>query len=128
LSTNEINDPRIMIIIDIAQYALAIIVGVLLSYKMVLSFFALKNVKISDLKTDKQRKFAIVIPAHNEEKFISKTLYSLFALVYPKNLYDLIVVADNCSDNTAQVARSLGATVIERNNNQKRGKGYALRW
>ncbi|HEX6983576.1 MAG TPA: glycosyltransferase family 2 protein [Balneolaceae bacterium] len=117
-----------MIIFEIAQYCFAVVTGVLLGYQMMLSFSALKGRKIEDFKTDRQRKFAIVIPAHNEEKVIAKTLYSLGALVYPKNLYDLIVVADNCTDNTAKIAGNLGATVLERTNKEKRGKGYALRW
>lgn len=117
-----------MIILEIVQYFFAAVIGVLLGYQMILSFSALKGKKIKDFSTNRQRKFAIVIPAYNEEKVIAKTLYSLFALVYPKNLFDLIVVADNCTDNTAKIANSLGATVLERTNSEKRGKGYALRW
>lgn len=117
-----------MIIHDLIQYILAGILGFLLGYQMLLSFFALRGKKIGTFTSDRCRKFAIVIPAHDEEKVIAKTLYSLSGLVYPKNLYDLIVVADNCTDDTAQIARNLGARVLERRDDRKRGKGYALRW
>ena len=47
---------------------------------------------------------------------------------YPKALYDVYVIADNCTDSTAKVARRHGANVYERFNKDKRGKGYALEW
>lgn len=117
-----------MNIIAVVQYILASVMGVLLGYQMVLSFIALGGKKIRDFSSKKERKFAIVIPAHNEEKVLAKTLYSLFALVYPKNLYEIFVVADNCSDSTAKIAKNIGATVLERENEEKKGKGFALRW
>lgn len=117
-----------MIIYEVIQYVLIALGGGLLGYQMLLSFLALKGKEISDFGTERQRKFVIVIPAHNEEKVIAKTLYSLFGLVYPKNLYQLVVVADNCTDNTARIARKLGAKVLERTHKYKRGKGFALRW
>lgn len=68
--------------------------------------------------------FAILIPAHNEEKQIEKTLSPLVeALEKPQKI---VVIADNCEDNTASLARQMGVTVLERNNLQQRGKGYAL--
>ena len=73
-------------------------------------------------------RFAVVIPAHNEEMVIAATLDSLSRQSYPKDLYEVIVVADNCSDPTALIARDLGVTVMERSNLQERGKGYALAW
>lgn len=117
-----------MLFIDIIQYSLVSIFGLLLGYQLLLSLLALKTNKISNYKTEKNRKFAIVLPAHDEAKILSKTLYSLFGLVYHKNLYDVIVVADNCNDKTAQIARDMGAIVLERDEPEKRGKGYALRW
>lgn len=117
-----------MIVFDLLQYGLASVLGILLGYQMILSFVALRGRNREEFPVEKERKFAIVIPAHNEEKVISKTLYSLFGLIYPKNLCDIIVVADNCTDNTAKIARKLGAEVMERTNEQNKGKGYALRW
>lgn len=69
-------------------------------------------------------RIAIVIPAHNEADGIGQCLRTLIdAGASPR---DLIVVADNCTDNTAAAARALGATVLERFNAEERGKGYAL--
>lgn len=70
--------------------------------------------------------FAIIIPAHDEEAVIAKTLQSCLDLDYPRDRYDIFVVADNCSDKTADVARSYGVEVLERHNTAQRGKGYAL--
>jgi cellulose synthase/poly-beta-1,6-N-acetylglucosamine synthase-like glycosyltransferase len=67
---------------------------------------------------------AILMPAHNEAIGIGDTLAGLI----PKldDLTRLIVIADNCSDDTARIARDAGATVIERHDASQRGKGHAL--
>lgn len=71
-----------------------------------------------------KQKTAILIPAHNEESVISHTLKNLQGLV---NCSDqVIVIADNCQDKTAQIVRDHGFTAIERTNEKERGKGYAL--
>lgn len=67
-----------------------------------------------------------VIPAHNEETGIASTVQSLHSADYPADRRRVIVVADNCKDATAERARAAGATVLERFNDEKRGKGYAL--
>lgn len=72
--------------------------------------------------------FLILIPAHNEEKLLPRLLQSVAALDYPPTSYAAHVVADNCSDQTAAVARQMGATVHERTDTQLRGKGPALQW
>lgn len=117
-----------MIIIEIIQYTIGAILGIILGYQVVLSLLAIRGRTISSFETEQKRKFAIVIPAHNEEQVLPRSLYSLFGLVYPKKLYDLIVVADNCTDQTARIAKKMGAKVLERTHPEKRGKGYALRW
>ena len=67
---------------------------------------------------------AVLVPAHNEASIITSTLASVGAQM---RVHDrLLVVADNCSDDTAQLARRAGAEVVERHNDQLRGKGYAL--
>ncbi|HEY4014160.1 MAG TPA: glycosyltransferase family 2 protein [Polyangiaceae bacterium] len=71
-------------------------------------------------------RFDIVVPAHNEEKNIASTVRSLLATDYPPEMRRVIVVADNCSDATAERARAAGATAIERKDPSRRGKGYAL--
>lgn len=67
---------------------------------------------------------AILVPAHNEAMVIGSTLESLLPQVGDKK--SIIVIADNCNDKTAEIANQQGVTVIERYNNQQRGKGYAL--
>ena len=114
--------------LEIIFFALFVLTALLLGYQLLLGLLALSAKMITSFETEKSRKFAIVVPAHNEEKIISKTVYSLSGLIYPKRNYEVFVIADNCTDNTAKVASSLGATVLERTNTEKTGKGYALRW
>jgi cellulose synthase/poly-beta-1,6-N-acetylglucosamine synthase-like glycosyltransferase len=75
-----------------------------------------------------RRRFALLVPAHDEESTIGRLLASTAALEYPANRFDVVVVADNCTDRTAEVAREAGAQVEERHDRSARGKGYALRW
>jgi len=72
------------------------------------------------------RRFRFVVPAHNESAGITETVQSLRAVDYPSELFEIVVVADNCSDDTAEKAAAAGATVMVRNDTEKRGKGYAL--
>lgn len=74
------------------------------------------------------KQFALVIAAHNEEAVIGQLVDNLKKLDYPKELYEIFIVADNCTDNTAGIAREAGAQVFERFNRQQRGKGFALEW
>lgn len=72
------------------------------------------------------RRFRFVVPAHNESAGIGSTVESLLGVDYPKELFEVLVVADNCQDDTAEQARKAGATVLERHDTERRGKGYAL--
>lgn len=71
-------------------------------------------------------RFVYVIPAHDEEEGIAATVKSVLASEYPKELFRVLVVADNCSDATAARAREAGAEVLVRHDTERRGKGYAL--
>ena len=78
-------------------------------------------------KTKRMYRYAILIPGRNEEKVIPHLIASIKGQNYPSELLDIFVIADNCTDNTAQVSREAGAYhVIERFDNKKIGKGYAL--
>lgn len=77
---------------------------------------------------DPRFRFALLIPAHNEELLLPRLLDSLTRLDYPRDRCDIYVVADNCTDSTASVASRLGAQVHERRDEQAWGKGYALQW
>lgn len=74
------------------------------------------------------KRFALVIAAHNEELVIGNVIDSLMNQNYPRELYDIIVVADNCTDRTASIARKHGALVHSRFDTEKTGKGNALEW
>lgn len=71
-------------------------------------------------------RFAILIAARNEEAVLPHLLESIRNQGYPAELLDTYVVADNCTDRTAEVARAHGAQVFQRFNKQQVGKGYAL--
>ena len=71
-------------------------------------------------------KFAVMIAARNEEKVIGNLLDSIAKQDYPSELVDIFVIADNCTDSTADIARKHGAFVFERHNLDFVGKGYAL--
>ncbi|HWC30196.1 MAG TPA: glycosyltransferase family 2 protein, partial [Dehalococcoidia bacterium] len=73
-------------------------------------------------------RFAVIIPAHDEEAMLPQTLRSLALQTYPHELYEVHVIADNCSDRTAALARDLGATVHERHDPANPGKGQAIAW
>ena len=71
-------------------------------------------------------RIALVVPAHNESAVIGTTLANLVTLARQDGNTDVVVIADNCGDDTADLARASGARVIERQDVQRRGKGYAL--
>src|SRR5258708_30446270 len=73
-------------------------------------------------------RFAILVPAHDEEELLPALLRSVADLDYPPERREVVVVADNCSDRTAQIARAAGATVMERDDPARLGKGHALEW
>jgi cellulose synthase/poly-beta-1,6-N-acetylglucosamine synthase-like glycosyltransferase len=73
-------------------------------------------------------KYAIVIPARNEQAVIGNLIDSIKKQDYPQELITIFVVADNCTDNTAQVARDKGAICYEHNNPNERTKGFGLRY
>ena len=74
----------------------------------------------------KLHRYAFVTSARNEANVIGELIQSIQAQDYPKELIDIYVIADNCTDNTADIARDLGAQVYERFNTTLVGKGYAL--
>lgn len=79
-------------------------------------------------ETKQKNRYAVMISARNEEKVIGHLIDSILANDYPRELVDIYVVADNCTDNTAAVAAAHGAFVYERFNKELVGKGYALNY
>jgi cellulose synthase/poly-beta-1,6-N-acetylglucosamine synthase-like glycosyltransferase len=103
---------------------------ILFSYGMYLLCIGVFGLRTKTCSVDylPKNKFAILIPAHNEENVIGNLIRNLNQLDYPHHLFDIYVIADNCTDNTAEIANSLGAIVLNRFNNFKKGKGFALDW
>jgi len=82
-----------------------------------------------EVSAEPESKFALIVPAHDEEAVISELLASLTDLDYPASLYDIFVVADNCQDDTAKLALEYDeVTVWERENEEAKGKDYALQF
>ena len=122
--------PAIRTILTLAATVLAGLTGylLLLTGAAVLGGGALASGRMMPPDATQRRRFALLVPAHDEESTIGRLLASTAALAYPANRYDVIVVADNCTDRTAEVARAAGGQVEERFDRTDRGKGYALRW
>ena len=97
-------------------------------YQIAISLCSLVKLKEKPLKVNKEHRFMAIIPAHNEEAVIGNLIESLKNQNYNKDLYDIYVIADNCTDNTARVAKEQGAIVYERFNEKEKTKGYALDW
>ncbi|NSW92379.1 MAG: glycosyltransferase family 2 protein [Firmicutes bacterium] len=117
--------PIVGIIILVLQYALL----PLFIYHFVISVFGWFKRKEENAENYfPVNRFALLVAAHNEEKVIESIVKNLKNLDYPTDMYDIFIVADNCSDNTAEIARQNGAIVFERFDKLKRGKGYALEW
>ncbi len=74
------------------------------------------------------RRLVVLVPAHDEEALIGRCVASLSWQTYPARLRRVVVVADNCRDATAELAREAGAEVWEREDPSAPGKGRALRW
>lgn len=73
-------------------------------------------------------RFLVLVPAHDEETMIGGTLAALARAEYPPEAWSVVVIADNCSDDTAGVAERAGAIVLERRDPHRTGKGAALNW
>ncbi len=116
----------ILILIDIIVLAPAVFFALYLALLTVAATY--RRPRYGTASSRSLKKFAILVPAHNEEAVIGNTLDSLNAIDYPVNKYDVIVIADNCSDKTARLSRSKGVVVLERFDESNRGKGQALRW
>ena len=87
---------------------------------------ALKRGSVELPEAKKNHRFAFVISAHNEELVIANLVESIKKQKYPKELFDIFVIADACTDNTAQEASRAGAIVWERNDLARKGKSWAL--
>jgi cellulose synthase/poly-beta-1,6-N-acetylglucosamine synthase-like glycosyltransferase len=79
-------------------------------------------------RSDGQTRFVVLIPAHDEERHVALSVDSALAQDYPAERREVVVLADNCADATAKVARDHGAAVEERTDAALAGKHHAIRW
>lgn len=109
----------------VAQIAL-LVIGL---YFLIISMFGWVRRKEPNAEDFKPvNKFAMLIAAHNEETVIAGIVKNLKSIKYPSDMYDIFVIADNCSDRTAEIARKNGARVYERFDPDHKGKGFGLEW
>ncbi len=102
-------------------------IGNLLNYRtiyIITGFFATRKFP----RAKKLHKYAVLIAARNEQTVIGNLIESIRAQDYPAELVDIFVVADNCTDRTADVAREYGAICYERHDLDHRTKGFALQF
>jgi cellulose synthase/poly-beta-1,6-N-acetylglucosamine synthase-like glycosyltransferase len=120
--------PTLSTVVQLGLASVAIALALLTGYLVVLTIAAVFASKHGPPPGRGQRRFGILVPAHNEEVLIGRLLDSLSQMDYPRERFDICVVADNCTDTTAAIARAAGAHVYERVDDRERAKGFALRW
>ncbi len=115
-----------MRIINILLFLVAFIPVIPLSVFLIecLASFLPKRSQPITTTTKEHPKTTILVPAHNEAADIKPVLETVLQQLTPQDR--LVVIADNCEDDTAEIASSTGAEVIERTHKTNRGKGYAL--
>ena len=100
-----------------------------LTYWLLLAVASIWSAEVIDTSNqDPVNLFMIAIPAHNEANVIEATIRQIQILNYPKDLFEIHIVADYCTDKTSDIARNTGAIIHERNIGPKTGKGAALSW
>jgi len=112
---------------DGAFIALQGLTGAISCYQVGVSLFGIRSPK-DEVTHAPQKTFAILVAAHNEAEVIEPLIENLQQLDYPRELYDIFVICDNCTDHTAELVRKAGAIACERFDDTKRGKGYAIEW
>src|SRR5947209_5677583 len=120
--------PSVVLAFEAGLAFVAIALALLTAYLIVLTVAAVFAAKEGPTPGPCQRRFAVLVPAHNEEALIGRLLDSIAQVDYPRDRFDVCVVADNCTDETAALSRSRGAQVYERHDERERAKGFALRW
>jgi len=117
-----------VLVLNLILVLLASYISAYLLYNISLLTYNFFSTKVEAREISAFLRFYIVIPAHNEELLIENLLASLNQQVYPPELFEIYVVADNCNDNTAEIARSNGVNVVERKDDVAKGKGYAIKY
>jgi len=121
-----------MEIIKILLFFNIVIISAFVSYNafFLIPYIFFKIRRKKNVVGDKKNvnEYAIIVPAHNEELIIGELIDSVKALNYPADKYELIIIADNCTDNTEKIIRDKGGQCYVRTDSIKKGKPYALEW
>ncbi|WP_067932054.1 glycosyltransferase family 2 protein [Alicyclobacillus kakegawensis] len=115
------------ILLNTLYLLMQLFTGVIGVYQILTSLFGVWHRK-RPITFHPQKRFAVIIPAHNEERVIGPLVDSLMDQDYPRRLVDIHVIADHCTDHTREVAERHGALVHVRHHEENRGKGYAIEW
>lgn len=113
--------------VDTILISLQIILAVVGVYQFGLALFGMYKKKNKE-QYEPNKSFAVLVAAHNEEEVVGALMENLKHLNYPKELYDVFVICDNCTDRTVEIVRSHGMNACVRTNPNLRGKGYAIEW
>jgi len=113
---------------DIIMIPLQLMIVFFTIYYFTITFFGIFGTKKEKKVLTAKTTFAVIVAAHNEDKVIGQLIENLHLLKYPDDMYDIFVIADNCTDTTAEVSRKAGAFVYERFNDVEQGKGFAMEW
>ncbi|MEG5000852.1 glycosyltransferase family 2 protein [Microcoleus sp. B4-D4] len=120
----EINQlPLLFVNVVLLTIALILLIPVAVLFLECSAAF-LSNLAPTDETKEPRPKIAVLIPAYNEAAGIAATISTILPQLTPQDR--LLVIADNCTDATAEIARNFGATAIERHDTERKGKGYAL--
>lgn len=107
----------------------ALAVSAIIIYLYILGLNGILVFRKNDLSPQSDnKKFLVFVPAHNEDVVIKNVIGSIRQTDYDQDLIDVIVIADNCTDSTAGAAVEVGAKVLERIDQTRLGKGYAIEW
>lgn len=122
--------PEFLILETIVKIVVALIFANLIFFT-ILSLFGLKRPKRNYEIVADEKKFIFLVPAHNEEEVIRPTIESLLSQNYNRDLYDIVIIADNCTDKTAAIVQEYeeqGVILFENNSkpDEPRGKPHAI--
>ena len=112
---------------DAIFVSLQVILAAIALYQFTFSIFGLYKKK-NKVQFAPEKSFAVLVAAHNEEQVVGALMENMKQLHYPKELYDVFVICDNCTDGTARIVKEHGMNACVRTNPNQRGKGYAIEW
>src|SRR5258706_5027996 len=119
-----------MALVTVLVWACGGVLAACAGYDIVLMAASLPSLlrKRRRVRPPSRTRFLVVIPAHDESALIGDTVRSVLASDYPASLREVVVIADNCTDDTVVEARRAGSTCLERVDFHRRGKPWALNW